>query len=301
MNKATFPGIRKKTDFSKINSILDYVTILRQPQRQKKIQDDYVLEQAQIILKHLPAELEKNIENLCSLIGEQSLQGQIQFFERAHLFARLNPFAKIEIWAQDLQAPEEKCKEKIKGFLAYENTIKESGKINILEKYVSELSTQQNITCATNNRELSKNLISYGGLGIVAYNVKINGVCADISISANPMTHADPIWNKGRWRNGGESADEQHNFLVNQFDKKTALAITENKLYACNAQLIKTTSEGNIKTYLRKKIAKAKKIAIPEPFAQIKKQDIQTIENNIREVEFSEPIFNGTLIMYFNK
>ncbi|MFW5977329.1 MAG: hypothetical protein ACOCQQ_02355 [Candidatus Nanoarchaeia archaeon] len=269
-----------------------------------EIQHNHILQQTQDIIEQLSGDQQADIKQLCKFVKSNTLEEQLVFFKRAELFAKKNAFSNIELWAEGLNAQKEEIPlmNPADYYETYDNMIKKKGKINVLEKYIPTLFEEQNINFATQWLEFSKNLIQYGSLGFCAHNIKIkNNKYAHISISANPMLHADPIYNKAIWRPVGvNEEDNQHNFLVNVFEDYCALAITENKLYATNAELLNTTRQ-EAQSIWYKKLVKAKKVPTPQPNKEISMKQIQRVKKNNREIEFEENLITGTLIMYITQ
>jgi len=309
-NKMLFPKLQNNSKYELPNSIGKYIALIKNPKTKQQLQNNYVMDQTKTILKTIPSDMQNDLSKLCSLVGADKLENQLEFFRNTAKLAQQYPQAEIYIWGQELQADEQKipCPKNSKyesHYDIHQREHKELGKINVIEKHIPEIQQTSNIEVATTVDEMQKNLFSYGEFGAVIQNLefpnKTNNSKTSLNciISKNNLPHTDPIWNNKRYRSGGDDTSPQHNYLCNVFEYYPSIAISKNSVYATNApQTIKKK-----KSRIEKM---AEKIVLPKEIPRRKSRTNESekydeqIDKNMRECFLDEKLMDGTFIAYLN-
>lgn len=309
MKKRLFPEIQKLNPIKVLpNSISEFFYVRGNSQAKKELRKDYVLNEAKTILSLIPRDIQNYLANMADLVNSSDLEGQIDFFKTTANLAQDYNKSKVRVWAKDLLLDEKKISSSESGisYDIYEHLKKQQGKVNILEEKIPYLKNIRNLEVADNFREMEKNLISYGGLGVVIQNLEFKNPLTDAklslscSISKNELPHTDPLWNNKRYRSGGDNFSNQHNYLCNLFEGTSAIAVSNNSFYASNSDEDLSSNLSFIERLSKKKFISSG-VKRRQPGTEVSDKYSVKVDEGMRESFLEEKLMDGAFILSLSK
>ena len=151
-------------------------------------------------------------------------------------------------------------------------------------------------------------MFQYGEFGALIHNLECDignrKLFADITINRSTMGRAvDPIFNKVRYRSGGDSMSNQHNALANIASSSPFMAVTsaENNTTLLHAQgaTLKRKKNNIIQNIFEYLFVRPHNVASPENGANILKQQEKIVrkQSRIAEIQFDKSPIVGTMIV----
>jgi len=279
-----FPDLRKKywCSYESPKSIFELIKLIgnsvynsNYKKLKKEFQKSRAFENAYNVLEILPSgDAAKYLNQLIKYVGKKGKEKE--FVEVVGQLAKENPNAEFYVNCSEIESA---------------------------ERAYSQLKNQgiENVKPADATREFRKNLLEWGGFGVVAESLpdKLNKNIFNYSINRNKLRHTDPFWNESRYRSSDrDCVDNQHNFLAHQvFDGWPAIAISGNSFYA--SDIINSKKQKNfaekIFNYL---FLSRENIETPLPGKNVTEKHIKKVYKNLREFKADNELINGTFISY---